>query len=199
MTALYPDHIKTICVYCGSSAHVGQTYTDLAVSVAEHLVKNGKAIVYGGGKVGLMGKVAESGINAGGTVIGIIPEYLVYKELQHESLSEMHVVDSMHTRKRMMVERSDAFLILPGGFGTLDEAFEIMTWRQLGLHEKPIVFLNHNEFWTPLVDLIDHIAREKFSGAESRNLFTVAATIDDVPAAMARAPSNPQDPRTKWM
>ncbi len=194
-----PEAIKTVCVYCGSSAHVSDVYKQATVELGTYLSQQGVGVVYGGGRVGLMGLLADTVVENKGSVIGIIPEYLVYKEIQHEHLTEMHVVDSMHTRKRMMVDKSDAFIILPGGFGTLDEAFEIMTWRQLGMHQKPVVFLNVNNYWDKLFDLVDHIATEKFSGAESRNLFSIAETMADLPKALSAAPVDPLNPRTKWM
>lgn len=195
----FPPNIKNICVYCGSSMRVADVYKEHTIALAKYLVKQGVGIVYGGGKVGLMGLLAETGITEGGRVIGIIPEYLVYKEIQHDHLTEMHVVDSMHTRKKMMVDRSDAFIVMPGGFGTLDESFEIMTWRQLGMHDKPIVFVNVNNYWDPLLTLIDKIAEEKFSGAESHNLFRMVDRLEDIPEALAFTPPSPADPRTKWM
>lgn len=194
-----PSAIKTVCVYCGSANRADQIYKDAAVEIAKYLVRNDRGIVYGGGRVGLMGLLADTGINEGGSVIGIIPEHLVTRELQHEHLTEMHVVDSMHTRKRMMVDRSDAFVILPGGYGTLDEAFEIMTWKQLGLHEKPIVFWNVNNFWDPLFLMLDKIASEKFAGAESKNLCKIISNLGELPAALAAQPEGPNDPTTKWM
>lgn len=191
--------IKSICVYCGSANRVDQTFKDKTVELAEKLVRQDQTIVYGGGNVGLMGILASTGIDKGGRVIGIIPEHLVYKEVQHENLTEMHVVDSMHTRKRMMVEKSDAFVVMPGGFGTLDETFEIITWKQIGLHEKPIVFWNVNDYWNPLFDMIDRIANEGFSGAESKNLYEVITDLDELEEALARRPEGPHDPTTKWM
>lgn len=194
-----PEAIKNICVYCGSANRVDQTYKDAATAMGKAIVSSGRGIVYGGGRVGMMGLVADAGIDNGGSVIGIIPEYLVHKELQHEKLTEMHVVDNMHTRKRMMVERADAFVILPGGYGTLDEAFEIMTWKQLGLHEKPVVFWNVNGYWDSLFAMMDKIAEEQFAGAESKNLYQVITDIDDLGAALAKQPEGPLDPKTKWM
>lgn len=195
----FPAHIKSVCVYCGSSARVADVYKDATRELARFLAKNGIKVVYGGGRVGLMGLLADTVIEEKGYVVGVIPEYLVYKELQHDFLNENHVVDSMHTRKKMMVDKADAFVILPGGFGTLDEAFEIMTWRQLGMHEKPVVFMNVNDYWNPLFDVVDKISSEGFSGAESKNLFSVASSTQDLVEALLKAPTSPLDPRTKWM
>lgn len=191
--------IKSVCVYCGSANRVDQKFKDKTIELATRLVKNEQTIVYGGGNVGLMGILAQTGISEGGKVIGIIPEHLVYKEVQHDNLTEMHVVDSMHTRKRMMVEKSDAFVVMPGGFGTLDEAFEIITWKQIGLHEKPIVFWNVDGYWDPLFLMMDRIASEKFSGPESKNLFEVITDLKDLETALAKRPEGPHDPTTKWM
>lgn len=193
------NDIKNICVYCGSANRVDQKFKDKTVELGKKLVKNDQTIVYGGGNVGLMGILAQTGINEGGKVIGIIPEHLVYKEVQHDNLTEMHVVDSMHTRKRMMVEKSDAFIVMPGGYGTLDESFEIITWKQIGLHEKPIVFWNIDGYWDPLFAMMDRIAEEQFSGPESKNLFEIITSLDDLEAALARRPEGPHDPTTKWM
>ena len=136
-------------------------------------------LVYGGGHVGLMGIVADAGLKAGAEVIGIIPEHIRSKEIQHNGLTQLHVVPDMHTRKRMMVERSDAFVILPGGLGTLDETFEIITWKMLKLHSKPIIIFNFQGFWDPLLALIDNIVKEKFLSADLI-LYSVANTVDEM-------------------
>lgn len=138
-------------------------------------------IVYGGGHVGLMGIVADSALKAGTKVIGIIPEHIRAQEVQHTGLSELHVVPDMHTRKRMMVEHADAFVVLPGGLGTLDEAFEILTWKKLRLHNKPIIIFNQNGYWDPLLALIDRTIQEGFASPADRVLFKV---VTEVPQMM---------------
>lgn len=163
------------------------------------LGERGITLVYGGGHVGLMGLCADACLSAGGQVVGIIPEHIQNLEVEHTGLTELHIVDSMHTRKMMMAERSDGFIVLPGGLGTLDETFEIVTWRQLQLHDKPIVILNVNGYWTPLLDMIDHLIEQGFCRPDNRNLFSVVDTIDQVFEALAEAPEPVAPPQTKWL
>lgn len=144
------------------------------------LARRGFSFVYGGGHVGLMGIVADTALQLGAKVIGIIPEHIKAKEIQHTGLTELHVVPDMHTRKRMMVERADAFVILPGGLGTLDEAFEILTWKKLGLHNKPIIIYNYEGYWDPLLALIDRTLKDGFSQPSDRALFKTVTTIEDL-------------------
>lgn len=171
--------ISTVCVYCGSSNNVAQSFKTIAHDAATALAERNLRLVYGGGHVGLMGIVADAGLKAGAEVIGIIPEHIRSKEVQHNGLTQLHVVPDMHTRKRMMVERSDAFVILPGGLGTLDETFEIITWKMLKLHNKPIIIFNFQGFWDPLLALIDNIVKEKFLSADL-GLYSVANTVDEM-------------------
>lgn len=191
--------ITSVCVYCGSSSRVPETYKQSTNELGMALAQQGYDLVYGGGHVGLMGTLADSALKAGAKVFGIIPEHIRAKEIQHTGLTELHVVDSMHTRKRMMVERSDAFIILPGGFGTLDETFEIITWKQLGLHNKPIIIYNCNGFWQPLVDLIEKVIGEGFAPANNRSFYKVTNTLEDTLAALKLPSDPPFDPTTKWM
>lgn len=193
------SEIKRVCVYCGSSARVDQLYKDAAVALGKLIAANGWGVVYGGGRVGLMGLVADSALEAGAEVIGIIPSHIQSREIEHNELTELHVVDTMHTRKQMMVDRADAFVILTGGLGTLDEFFELLTWKQLGLHDKPIVVVNVNGYWTKLLDAINHIAEEKFMRIEDMRMFQVVDNVEDVPAALMRAPFERFDPSTKWI
>ncbi len=190
--------IKSVCVYCGSSSHIDNGAKHLARDVGAALANRNITVVYGGGRGGLMGPLADSALAAGGKVVGIIPEFIRSREIQHTGLTELHVVNSMHTRKSMMVERSDAFVVLPGGFGTMDETFEILTWKQLGLHNKPVVIFNHNHFWSPLLDLLDHMMARGFSPPEMAEMYAVVDNIDDMFKALA-APAGPVlDPATKW-
>lgn len=183
--------IRSVCVYCGSSDFVADSYKEAARRTGELLGAGGFDIVYGGGRVGLMGIVADAGLKAGAKVVGIIPEHIKRYEVDHTGLSELIVVDSMHTRKRMMVEQSDAFLILPGGIGTLDEMFEIITWRQLRLHGKPVVIVNTQGFWNPLVALMEHMTETGFMrkpnlpGAEDR-LYHVVDNVEEAVDLLAR-------------
>lgn len=191
--------IASVCVYCGSSSRVDDRYKQNAAAIGARLAAEGKQVVYGGGRVGLMGIVADSALKAGGQVIGIIPAHIQSKEIEHHGLTELHIVDSMHTRKRMMAEKSDAFVVLPGGFGTLDEAFEIITWKQLQLHEKPVIIFNDNGFWQPLISLMDHMIEAGFANNKHRSLYTVANTMDDVFRLLAEPQAKPPPPETKWM
>lgn len=191
--------IKSVCVYCGSSARVDQVYKDAAVELGQTIAANGWSVVYGGGRVGLMGLVADSALTAGARVVGIIPQHIQAREIEHTDLTELHVVDSMHIRKQMMVERGDAFVILAGGLGTLDEFFEILTWKQLGLHDKPVVMVNINGYWTKMIEAIHHIADEKFMRVEDFGMFQVVDTIAQVPDALNHAPHERFDPSSKWI
>ena len=175
---------SSVCVYCGSSNTVPQSYKDLARRVGEALVQRDMRLVYGGGHVGLMGIVADTVMKGKGEAIGIIPEHIRNQEVQHTGLTELHIVPDMHTRKRMMAERADSFVILPGGLGTLDETFEIITWKKLKLHNKPIVILNHEGYWDGLLALIDTTIKENFSYPSDRSLFKVAKNVDEMFAAI---------------
>lgn len=155
--------IKSVCVYCGASNHAAAVYKQAADDFGQLIAQNGLKLVYGGGRVGLMGVVADAVVKGGGEVIGYIPQHLDEYEGGHNGIHELHIVDSMHTRKSKMAESSDAFVMLPGGFGTLDELFEILTWRQIGLHSKPIVVMNVNNYWDPLVALLNNVVDQAFA------------------------------------
>ena len=161
--------MNTICVYCGSNAGNNPAYAAQAKALGARLAAEGIALVYGGGNVGLMGIVADAVLANGGDVIGVIPQQLVDWEVAHRGVTRLEVVDSMHTRKARMFELSDGFVALPGGFGTLDEMFEMLTWRQLGLGKKPCAFLDVNGFWQPLMAMLDSMVLERFLHAEQRN------------------------------
>jgi uncharacterized protein (TIGR00730 family) len=178
---------SSICVYCGSAADVAQSYKDAAVLLGRLAGEQGIEIVYGGGRVGLMGLVADAALAAGGKVTGIIPRHIVEMEVAHRTLSELIIVETMHQRKRMMVDRSDAFVILPGGLGTLDEAFEILTWKQLQLHDKPIVIANIDGYWDPLLTLVRHGVDEGFVRPRHAGLFTEVTEIDALLPILATA------------
>jgi uncharacterized protein (TIGR00730 family) len=162
--------IKRICVFCGSSPGGRREYAAAAETVARLLVANGIAIVYGGGNVGLMGILADTARSAGGEVIGIIPHSLMAKELAHNGLSDLRVVDSMHERKALMAELSDAFIALPGGYGTFEEFCEVLTWTQLGLQRKPCGILNVAGYYDHLLKLFDHAVAERFLKPEHRGI-----------------------------
>ena len=151
------------------------------------MAERGVRLVYGGGRVGLMGILADAALAAGGSVTGIIPAHLEEREVEHRELTELVVVGSMHERKHRMFETADAFAVLPGGLGTLDETFEMVTWRLLGLHDKPIVLVDNAGYWAPLLNLIDHTIASGFAQPSVKRLFTVVERVDDVFAAVAAA------------
>ena len=179
------SRIRALCVYCGSSGAVDQRYRDAAVELGGRLSQTGIELVFGGGHVGLMGLVADAVLAGGGRAVGIIPESLRARELAHSGLSELVVVGSMHQRKRQMAERADAFAILPGGIGTLDEAFEILTWRQLGIHDKPIFLVDVAGYWRPLAALLDHIVEHSFAMPIVPRLMQVVPDVAALMAALA--------------
>lgn len=176
--------MKTICVYCGSNAGSDPAYAVQAKALGARLAADGIALVYGGGNVGLMGIVADAALANGGEVIGVIPQQLVDWEVAHRGVTRLEVVDSMHTRKARMFELSDGFVALPGGFGTLDEMFEMLTWRQLGLGKKPCAFLDVNGFWQPLMTMLDTMVRERFLHTEQRSDLWHGGDIDALLAWM---------------
>ena len=160
--------LRAVCVYCGSNAGNRPVYAERAAAVGQRLAREGIAVVYGGGNVGLMGVVADAALEAGGEVIGVIPEQLVNWEVAHRGLTRLEVVADMHTRKMRMFDLSDAFIALPGGFGTLDEMFEMLTWRQLGLGDRPCAFLDVDGFYAPLMGMLDRMVAERFLHPEQR-------------------------------
>lgn len=173
---------KSLCVYLGSRHGASGIYAEAARALGEGMAARGIALVYGGGRVGLMGTLADAVKTNGGEVTGIIPQHLLAVEAGPGPVTELKVVETMHERKAMMAEYADGFLILPGGLGTLDEFFEILTWRQLGLHDKPILIVDVGGYWKPLGQLLDNIAREEFTGAKDAALVRV---VDGVDAAFA--------------
>ncbi len=184
--------LSSVCVYCGASNDVAPRYKQLAHDVGTALAKRGLKVVYGGGHVGLMGVVADSALAGGAQVIGIIPEHIRTQEVQHLGLTELHVVPDMHTRKRMMVERSDAFVILPGGFGTLDETCEILTWKKLKLHNKPVIIFNAFGYWDPLVALINQALAEKFEQPSFATQFKVVKNVAEMMVALDSGAGTPE-------
>lgn len=185
----------SICVYCGSRFGASPDFAALAEAVGTAVARAGMTLVYGGGQVGLMGSTARAALAAGGKVVGIIPGHLDAIEVSQTGLTELHVVADMHTRKRMMFDRSDAFLVLPGGLGSLDEFFETATWAQLGLHDKPILLLDHKGYWRPLLDLVDHVIAEGFAAPESRALFRTVGSVAEVFEALGAAPEPRRESR----
>jgi len=167
--------LKRLCVFCGSSAGFDQIHRQAAMEFGALLARESIELVYGGGRVGLMGAIADAVLQSGGQVTGVIPEFLATKELLHEGVTVMHVTQDMHERKALMSKLSDAFVALPGGLGTFEELFEVLTWLQLGLHRKPIGLLNVAGYFDPLVAMIDRAIADGFCPNEHRQLFVVDA------------------------
>ena len=185
--------LRSVCVFCGSRVGINPAHAGAAARLGALLADRGITLVYGGGRVGLMGVVADAVLSAGGKVVGIIPTVLQKREVAHAGV-DLQVVDSMHTRKRLMFEQADAFLVLPGGIGTLDETMEILTWRQLGHHDKPVVLVDVDGYWQPLTKLLNHVVRNDFAGAELSGLYKVVegpeAALDAAAGAPRRHPGS---------
>ena len=188
--------IKSVCVYCGSSSGSRPAYVRAARELGGILAERNLRLVYGGGRVGLMGTIADAVLAAGGEVIGVIPQSLVAKEVAHQGLKDLRIVASMHERKALMAELSDAFIALPGGFGTLEELAEILTWAQLGLHRKPYGMLNIENFYDPLLAFFDHAVAENFVRQAHRDL--VIADTDPARLLDSLASAHPPN-LDKWI
>ncbi len=181
-------NVSSLCVYCGASDQVDGSHVEAAAELGRLAAERQVRIVFGGGRVGLMGVLADAALAAGGQVTGIIPEHLQAREVGHTGIGDLQVVDSMHSRKQRMCEVSDAFCVLPGGLGTLDETFEIITWKQLGLHDKPVVLVNIAGYWDYLLDLIRHQAEAGYVRGDQLHLFQVVNRIDEIFGALDAAP-----------
>ncbi len=180
--------IHSLCVFCGSRAGVDPAFAKAAEQLGRSLAERGVRLVYGGGSIGLMGVLTQTVLDHGGEVTGVIPEFLIRREVGHPALTELIVVDSMHERKRRMFELADAFAVLPGGLGTLDEAIEIITWQKLGLHAKPIAVLSVGDYWATFEALIEQVIAQGFADAAIRDQFTVTGDVEAMLAALeARA------------
>lgn len=166
-------YMKRVCVFCGSSPGARQEYIDVAILLGRTLAQRKIGLVYGGGKVGLMGYAANSAVQAGGEVIGVIPKGLVKKEVAFTGLGDLRVVDTMHERKALMAQLSDGFIAMPGGLGTLEEFFEALTWAQLGMHEKPCGFLNVCHYYDDVLRFLDHSVGEQFLDRDHREMILV--------------------------
>jgi uncharacterized protein (TIGR00730 family) len=189
--------IKNICVFCSSSNKVVQEFKDAAHETGRILAEQGYHMVFGGGRLGLMGISADAALKAGGTVTGVTTVHLHEMEMAHPHLTELYVVDTMHQRKAMMEGRSDAFVILPGGFGTLEELFEILTAKQIGLLDKPIIFVNTGGFFNALEALMQDMLRHKVIMKEHLDLYTIVDHPDQIIRAL-ECPKKPFDPTAKW-
>ena len=189
--------MKRICVYCGSNPGRRPEYTAAAKALAKTLCENGLGLVYGGAKIGIMGAIADTMIEHGGEVIGVMPQSLVDREVAHPGLTRLEVVASMHDRKAMMAELSDGFIALPGGIGTLEEIFEVMTWAQLGFHKKPCALFNVEGYYDKMAAFLDHVVEEGFVKAEHRGILM---NISE-PAALIKTFKTYEAPvaTTKWV
>jgi uncharacterized protein (TIGR00730 family) len=179
---------RRICVFCGSSPGRDASYLALASQAGTAIVRAGFGVVYGGGRVGLMGAVADAALEAGGEVIGVIPQALSRAEIAHPGLTQLHVVGSMHERKALMASSSCAFIALPGGFGTMDEFCEMLSWRQLGIHDKPIGLLNHAGYFDRLLELFDEMVEKGFLEPVHRRLFIDGSQVDRLITAISPTP-----------
>jgi uncharacterized protein (TIGR00730 family) len=191
---------KWICVFCASAPGARPQYLEAATEFGRHIAERGYGLVYGGATVGAMGAVADAALAAGGEVVGVIPEVIREREIDHKELTEQHVVGTMHERKAMLAARADAFVALPGGYGTMDEFIEIVTWAQLKIHAKPCVLVNISGFYDPLLAFFDHSVREGFIQPENRSLIQVAGNPRDALCIVeetwrARAEIPAHDPR----
>lgn len=175
--------MKSVCVYCGASVGADPAYAEAARQIGTALAERGLRVVYGGASVGLMGLVADSALEAGGEVVGVIPQVLVDREVAHPGLTELHTVGNMHERKALMAELSDAFVALPGGIGTLEELVEVYTWSYLGIHDKPFGLINTKGYYDWFAAFLDHAVDEAFLRPEVRSRLTVAPTPEELLAA----------------
>ncbi len=178
-------NIRSVCVYCGSAFGKDAAYRQAARDLGQVLAGAGLRLVYGGGGVGLMGETARAVQEAGGQVLGIMPKFLQNREVVLDDI-DTRIVDNMHERKMMMFEESDAFVVVPGGIGTLEEVIELMSWRRLDLHKKPIIFLNINNYWQPFFRLIEHTLAEQFTPEAFLGTFTSVDSVEDILPAIAR-------------
>jgi uncharacterized protein (TIGR00730 family) len=181
--------IDRLCVYCGSAGAVDARYREAARELGQCLAEAGVELVFGGGRIGLMGVLADAVLAAGGRVTGVIPERLRNAELAHRGATELVITGSMHDRKRVMAERADAFAVLPGGIGTLDEMFEMLTWRQLKLHDKPIFLVDVAGYWQPLRALLAHIEVQRFAADLVPRLLTVVPDVAALMRSLGRTPA----------
>ena len=188
--------IRSVCVYCGSAFGKDAAYRQAARDLGQVLAGAGLRLVYGGGGVGLMGETARAVHEAGGQVLGIMPKFLQNREIVLDDI-DTRIVDNMHERKMMMFEESDAFVVVPGGIGTLEEVIELMSWRRLDLHKKPVIFLNINNYWEPFFRLIEHTMTEQFTPEAFLGTFTSVDTVEDILPAIARISTQDMDIDTR--
>lgn len=184
------SEIKSLCVFCGSQTGVDPLYREAAEYLGRQMAAEGIHLVYGAGGIGIMGAVARACLDAGGTVTGVIPEHLMQAEVALPGLDDLIVVPDMHTRKRTMFERSDGFVVLPGGFGTMDETFEILTWKQLKLHDKPVIIADVAGYWAPFLRFAESMMEQGFIRPANMALFSTVQTVEEV-IPVARREASP--------
>lgn len=184
--------VTSLCVFCGSRPGHDAAHAEMAKQLGDAMAERGVRLVYGGGRIGLMGIVAQAVHEGGAPVTGVIPDFLLKLEVGNDQVGDLIITESMHTRKAKMFEMSDAIVILPGGLGTLDEAFEIITWKQLRQHDKPVVLVNSNGYWDPFVALVGSIVTGGFAHEKVMELFSVVDRVDDIFPALANAPEPDQ-------
>jgi uncharacterized protein (TIGR00730 family) len=197
VSSLAFSSLRSLCVFCGSATGSRPVFAETARDLGERLPRLGIELIYGGGRVGLMGVLADAALAAGGRVVGVIPQELAKREVAHDGLTKLHVVHSMHQRKALMAELAQAFLTLPGGIGTFEEFFEILTWRALGFHHKPIGILNVDHYFNPLLTLLDHAAALHFVRRDALASLLISDDAESLLhqlASLANDPSNPADP-----
>ncbi|MET1415073.1 TIGR00730 family Rossman fold protein [Roseibium sp. HPY-6] len=187
MNTVSQKQLTSVCVYCGSSIGSDPAHEAAATRLGQIIAEAGLRLVYGGGSVGLMGTVANAALESGGDVTGIIPHFLEKREVMLESLDDLVITKDMHERKHLMFQKSDAFIALPGGIGTLEEAVEMMTWAQLGQHKKPVALANINGFWSPLLELLDHMRAQGYIRPDTEVPYLVAKKVDDILPMLRRA------------
>lgn len=179
--------LRSVCVFCGSRSGIDPIHAAEARALGQTIAENGWRLVYGAGDVGLMGEVARSALAAGAKTLGVIPTHLLNREKGKRDLGQFVITEDMHERKKVMFMNSDAIVVLPGGAGSLDEFFEVLTWRQIGLHTKPIFLLNTNGYWTPLTALIDHVIAQGFAESSMRDFYTAVPDAKALAAALRDA------------
>ena len=187
--------VQSVCVYCASSSRSPEIYLDAAARLGRILAENGITIVYGGGRLGSMGRLAAAALGAGGKVIGVLPRFMDELEWGHRALSELRIVEDMHERKRVMLELSGAAIALPGGCGTLEELFEAITWKRLGLYFGPVVLVNVGGFFDPCIELLNRAVDERFMDEKHRAMWSVAKDVDSVMETLGRAGEWSRDAR----
>jgi uncharacterized protein (TIGR00730 family) len=188
--------LASVCVFCGSNGGADPAYVEAARAVGRGIAERGMRLVFGGGRVGMMGAVADAALEAGGEVVGVIPEQIFALEIGHDGVDDLRVVGSMHERKALMADLSDAFIALPGGIGTFEELFEVFTWAQLGLHRKPLGLLDIAGYYAPLAAMLDHAVAQRFLRAETRAMLEHADTLD---ALLERFAAWEPPARHKWL